>query len=177
METNNPSVPRDTEDKSWWLLHGENLEHRFVEICVENLKLNMAINPEKELDPTKPDLLVNGKLADLKTQNTPFFTSYKYGVDPRFAVTFNRKDYERYRSLYPSIDIYFWVDWQQLVWRDHTVKYFGGIFRLPFSSVGEMIESGAPEHAYCRRKDDARGNAKTSFVLDVRNFDALFVNG
>src|SRR3989344_8017214 len=113
MVDRNISIPHDTEDKSWWLLHGAQLEERFVEVCCKHLHLSAAINPVKITNPTAPDLVVNGRLADLKTQNTPFFTAARYGLDPRFAVTFNRKDYERYKRFYPDIDIYYWVDWTQ----------------------------------------------------------------
>jgi len=174
MNDRNVVVPHHTEDKSWWLQHGEKLEILFVKICSERLNLNMAINPKKLTDPTVPDLLVDGKLADLKTQNTPFFTAGRYGIDPRFAVTFNRKDYIRYKQLYPEIDIYFWIDWTQLEYKACKVDYLGGIFRLPFKDIELMIEGGAPEHDYLHRKNDTIGNAKSSFILDIRKFQNLF---
>ena len=118
---------------------------------------------------------MEGSLADLKTQNTPFFTASRYRLDPRFAVTFNRKDYERYKNLYPTIIIYFWIDWKQTEWKGNKVDYYSGIFRIPFSDLALMIENGAPEHSYKRRYGDTAGNAKSSFLLDVRNFEALLV--
>ena len=36
-----------------------------------------------------------------------------------------------------------------------------------------MVAGGAPEHAYQRRVDDKAGNAKTSFLFDVRNMSNL----
>jgi hypothetical protein len=102
----NHNVPHGTEDKQWWLRHGERLEADFVELCVTHLALDVCLNPAKLVDPTAPDLLVDGKIADLKTQNTPFFTASRYGLDPRFTITFNWKDYERYRKLYPDIIIF-----------------------------------------------------------------------
>ncbi|MDO4705225.1 MAG: hypothetical protein Q4A98_03305 [Comamonadaceae bacterium] len=72
--------------------------------------MEARINPAKNMDKTAPDLIIDGAISDLKTQNTPFFTASRYGLDPRFAVTFNRKDYERYKRIYPSIVIYFWID-------------------------------------------------------------------
>jgi hypothetical protein len=74
-EDRNVAVPHDTEDRSWWYIHGERLEERFVSICRERLKIGAMINPEKARDSTVPDLVVEGVLADLKTQNTPFFTA------------------------------------------------------------------------------------------------------
>lgn len=174
MNDRNIAVPHHTEDKDWWLHHGEKLEIDFVKICREQLKLDMVINPKKLTDPTVPDLLVNGKLADLKTQNTPFFTASRYNIDPRFAVTFNRKDYQRYKQLYPEIDIYFWIDWTQLEYKSNKVEHLSGIFLLPFKDLESLIENGAREHNYINRTDDVIGNAKSSFILDIRNFQILF---
>ena len=171
--TRNPDIPHDTEDKAWWLTHGENLEKRFVELCLNSLGISAQINPEKESTPTAPDLLVEGRVADLKVQNTPFFTSGRYKLNPRFTVTFNRKDFERYTSLYPTIDIYYWVAWKQAVWNNITVEPIAGIWRAPFSSIRAMIEGGAPEHRYIHRKQDTGGNAKSSFLLDLAQFETI----
>lgn len=170
----NLAVPHDTEDRSWWYMHGERLEEQFVTLCRNRLNINAEINPEKVSDSTAPDLVVDGILADLKTQNTPFFTAGRYKMDPRYSVTFNRKDYERYKTKYPSIVIYFWLDWMQTQWRNNQVEYLGGIYRLPFAQVKEIIEQGAPEHVYMHRQTPGDRNAKSSFLLDVRDFEELF---
>lgn len=170
----NSDVLHDTEDRGWWYIHGQRLEEQFVQICRTKLNINAKINPEKCTDNTAPDLLVNQSLADLKTQNTPFFTAGRYGMDPRFTVTFNRKDYDRYMLLYPNIEIYFWIDWTQTKYRDIEIEYFGGVFTLPFRQVVAMIDKGVPEHHYARRTDPSDRNAKSSFLLDIRKFDTLF---
>lgn len=157
------------------VLHGEAKEKRFVELCQSKLGLSAQINPEKALNRYAPDLLVDGLVADLKTQNTPFFTAKRYRIDPRFGVTFNRKDYERYKSQYPGIDIYFWIDWAQTESKWGSVDYFGGIFHLPFREVARLIEIPAPEHVYQHRQDPDDKNAKSSFILDIREFKPLFV--
>lgn len=163
----------DTEDRYEWYGIGENLERHFVDKCRSELQWDIMINPEKEIDPTVPDLIYNGQLADLKTQQTPFFTASRYGIDPQFAVTFNRKDYVRYSQMYPELIILFWVDWQELTWRDRVVEYHGGIYVTPFREIVTLIENGAKEHFYSRRRNDNRGNAKSSFIFDVRNFQSL----
>jgi len=164
----------NTEDKAWWCLHGAALEHRFVDMCANHLGIDGKINPEKATDPYAPDLVVNGTLADLKVQNTPFFTATRYDLDPRKTVTFNRKDYERYLARYPDIDIYFWVDWQQLSWRDSSVEHLAGVYKLPFQSIVQLIRRGAPEHGYLKRKFDRAGNAKSSFLLSLDDFECIF---
>lgn len=169
----------DTEDKEWWCIHGARLEEEFVKICRDRLAIDMSINPEKDTNPYVHDLVFidkSGKrrIADLKCQNTPFFTASRYGIDPRFAVTFNRKDYERYKKLYPDIVIFYWIDWKQLSWKDKHIDYIGGFYALPFANIVRMIENHeAPEHAYIFRVNDTEGNAKSSFILDLRKFQCL----
>lgn len=177
MSVRNDGVSHDTEDKGWWCQHGVRLELAFVDICQSRLGLAAAINPAKESDPYAPDLVVDGRLADLKVQNTPFFVSDRYGMDPRRSVTFNRKDYERYKSLYPGIDIYFWVDWMQTESKFGRVDYLAGIYRLPFAGIARLVERGAPEHGYIHRRDDTQGNAKSSFLLNLGDFQTLFETG
>lgn len=169
----NSEIPHDTEDKSWWLQHGENLELEFVAKCQNLLGLEIIINPIKQQDKTAPDLLFQGQIADLKTQNTPFFSASRYRIDPRFCVTFNRKDFERYEAFYPEIIIFFWVDWKQLSYKEFSIDHLAGIYRIEFKQLREIVRKGAPEHTYLRRKDDTLGNAKSSFLFDVREMTNL----
>jgi hypothetical protein len=91
--------------------HGHELGDEFIKICNERLGLKARINPDKGENSYALALIVDGRLADLKVQNTPFFKAReKYGVDPTYAITFNRKDYNSYKSKYLDIDIYFWVE-------------------------------------------------------------------
>lgn len=174
MTQRNDGIIHDTEDKHWWCHHGLELERRFVALCNDRLNVPAQENPEKQHDPYAPDLIVAGRVADLKVQNTPFFLSSRYGMDPRRTVTFNRKDYERYSTLYPGIDIYFWVDWTQTQSQFGRVEHLAGIYRLPFAGVARLIESGAQEHHYKHRYDDSQGNAKSSFLLSLDAFETLF---
>ncbi|UCJ17192.1 hypothetical protein K5Q02_02005 [Pseudomonas sp. MM211] len=173
MPIRNDRVIHNTEDKGWWCHHGLHLERSFVELCSRHLRLTAMENPEKSHNPYAPDLLVEGRLADLKVQNTPFFVSARYGLNPRRTVTFNRKDYERYSRLYPQIDIYYWVDWTQTESRFGRVDYLAGIYRLPFAQLAKLIEASAPEHFYAHRMHDTQGNAKSSFLLDLDHFETL----
>lgn len=176
MNERNHEVPHDTEDKGWWLQHGEELEFKFVKLCNEHLNLEAKINPAKLRDATCPDLIVDGVVSDLKVQNTPFFTAGRYGMEPRNTITFNRKDYERYCQLYPNIGIYVWVDWKQTQYRGISIEHLAGVFHLPFSDLAKLIESPAPEHRYINRMSDTRGNAKSSFLLDLREFTTVFAS-
>ena len=172
---NNGDSIHDPNDRHWWYLHGEKLENKFIEICNNHLGLVAIINPEKLIKKTAVDLIIDGRLSDLKTQNTPFFTSGKYGIEPQYCVTFNRKDYHYYSQKYSEIDIYFWIEWTQLRYRMHIVPYMAGIYRISFKKLAKIIEDGVPEHTYLNRQDPANRNAKSSFLLDVRKMENLFL--
>jgi hypothetical protein len=174
MDSRNPNVSHDTEDRVWWLRYGEKLEDQFVGFMSETLHIAAVRNPAKETDPTAPDLIVEGVLAEVKTQNTPFFTAARHGFEPRFAVSFNRKDYDYYSRCYPELIVYFWVDWKQLEGYGTRIEYFGGIFRLPFPKLKALIDSSEREHHYLHRKHDTQRNAKSSFLVDVRKLEAVF---
>lgn len=96
------------QDKPYWVEVASEKERDFVQRVLPALGFKANLNPAKEQDPYSPDLVVEGHLADLKCQRTPFFQAEeRFGIDPRYAVTFNRKHYERYCDRYPSLDIYF----------------------------------------------------------------------
>jgi hypothetical protein len=176
-----------TEDAPWWYIHGEKKEEYFIAEVAPKVALQAERNPEKEHDRTAPDLIVNGVVADLKTQETPFFTCDRYSCDisshphdPQYAVTFNRGDYSKYKKTSPEIDIYFWLNWQKLKY-DHrppnggtsrriVVKPMFGVYRVGFKDLAKRIEAGkVPLHAYRRRVGDP-WNEKQSYVFDVRTF-------
>ena len=91
-KNNNIITYHDLQDKGAWCQHGCTKEESFVNKFGVNF--GVLINPEKENNKYAPDLFDwrDYKLADLKTQNTPFFTASRYGLDPQHTVTFNVKD-------------------------------------------------------------------------------------
>ena len=178
----NPT-PFSTEDRSRWYEWGEDEEADFVAKVAPLLGLDIRKNPEKDQCSWAIDLVdrTSGCLADLKVQNTPFFTVSRYRYrgkrcDPAYAVTFNRKDYENYRENYPSCHVYFWVHWTQLEYRGITVPEVHGVWRAEFPKLAERIQSGdAPLHPYQNRKTDDH-NARDSYVfslLDDEVFERL----
>jgi hypothetical protein len=48
------------------------------------------------------------------------------------------------------------------------VEYVSGVWHIAFESLIDLLAK-SPEHAYQQRKNDKKGNAKTSFILDIRN--------
>ena len=136
-------------------------EELFVRTRMKALGLQGGMNPEKADNPFANDLTLTFQ-ADLKTVRTPLFKAGDlYGLDPQYAVTFNLKDGMRYRELYPNIVILFDVRWDVLTWSDKT-------------DVRNAIRAdGAQKINYQRRVEDKSGNAKVSFVFDVRRLHCL----
>lgn len=163
---------KDLQAKKVWCKDGEKIEEAFVNRYGSDIQVQ--INPEKATNPFAPDLLYKSSyLADLKTQNTPFFKAQQlYGIDPSYAVVFNRKDAARYFKHYPNIIVYFWVEWHSVRFVmgsfSTEVEYINGVWRIDFKDLLELIKV-APEHSYQQRRYDQKGNAKSSFVLDIRN--------
>ena len=168
------------EDRNWWYEEGVKREKLFVDKIVPLIGMEgrIILNPAKEVDPKLPDLLCDGNIADLKSIFTPFFKAKRFKIDgvecdPRFTITFNRKDYIRYNELYPDIDIYLWVHWQTLYGYNVVVDPLMAIYHIPFYQLADDIEKGLyPLHAYKNRTDDNR-NAKDSYVVDVRRLHEI----
>jgi hypothetical protein len=166
------------EDKERWCREGAENEKLFVsDFCVKH-GLPIVLNPDKEHDEFAPDLLYNGGLADLKFQSSPFFKVSERGgaqFKPQHSVTFNVKDYRRYSKDYPSITVVYWVIWH------HLTEMFGkrvdpmvGVWVTPFADIVTRVEAGeAPVHEYQNRRNDHRGNARDSYILDLRWFQRL----
>ncbi len=162
----------DLQDKGLWCIAGASKEETFVRLYGE--RLNLIIHPEKASNRYGPDLLntANGLPGDLKTQNTPFFQAQeRFQMPPQFVVVFNGKDRERYSQLYPNIEIYFAVDWQAVrfeTWgKAIAVQPMAGVWKISFPALQELLKK-APFHSYQQRMTDQKGNAKGSYVLDLR---------
>lgn len=164
----------NTEDRDLWYAWGEDFETDFIENIVPRINIDIRKNPEKEYCPWAIDLrdYTNDKPADLKTQNTPFFTAgkYTYGgepYNPQYTVTFNKKDYENYLENHPGCDIYFWVHWTQLCYKSYSVQEMYGVWKAEFSRMAEKIQAGEVVlHEYLHRKDDDH-NAKDSYLFNL----------
>ena len=164
----------NTEDRDRWYELGNNEELDFINNVVPRIGLDIIINPEKASIPWAIDLFdcTNNRYADLKTQNTPFFYCFQYmyngqPYDPSYTVTFNKKDYEYYYSNYPECDIYFWVNWTQLEYRDIYVQPINGVWKASFSRMAELIhENAVALHTYMHRTNDDH-NARESFLFNL----------
>lgn len=169
----------DLQDKSLWCEKGISYEETFINKY--GAGLNLKINPQKGTDRYAPDLVnKQGMVADLKTQNTPFFQAkLLYSLDPQYAVTFNVNDFNRYKDRYPGIEIFFWVKWVVTRFESNSrsiiVNPMEGVWYIPFDKLIELAKT-APIHRYKQRQEDNKGNARDSYVFDLRaaEFSKLF---
>ena len=151
----------ETMNKQEWCEYGLKWEKFFVKHITHLHGLHAIMNPDKDENPYAPDLIVNGQLADLKHQTTPFFTA----DNPQYTVTLNKKDRDRYERLYPDIVIYFWVIWTTLEWYDIVVQPLSGVWRTTLKDI-EFTDL----HWYNERTKE---NAQSSYLLDLRSFEKL----
>lgn len=159
----------DLQNRSAWYEHGVRREEVFVRRYGE--KLGVSINPQKRRDPTVPDLVCHGSLADLKCQNTPFFFAFKLGVRPTFAVTFNLKDafnYGRWGKDYPNLVIFYWVDWVAVKMvsneKIYTAEPLTGIWKVSYAALEKMRRS-SPIHWYNQRARQPETNPALAAAL------------
>ena len=88
-------------------------------------------------------------------------------MDPQFTVTLNRKDAGRYMRLYPSIILYFWVDWPEETRYGVAIKETRGVWVASMRKLAPMLLHTAPIHAYQQRVGD-KVNATQSYLIDIR---------
>ena len=149
-------------NKQEWCAAGEQMEESFAGPI---FKSGAAVfpNPAKKADKCSHDLFIVLP-ADLKTVRTQFRTADRYGIPSATAVALNKKDVDRYASLYPDIII---------IW-DIDIPGFRSRRYAPLKDILKAIERGfAKLHIYQDRVDDQQGNAKESYLFDARWFREL----
>ncbi|WP_300667078.1 hypothetical protein [Fluviicola sp.] len=174
FDVNNKIIEHhDLQDKLRWCVDGETKEQAFVRRY--GLELGYQMNPTKVTDPYAPDLLFtkDNLLTDLKSQHTPFFKSQSlYGIEPTYAVVFNVKDKERYIEHYPNIDILYYIEWVALkadiYGKSFQVNPLVGVYRISFKNLLTILDD-KKIHKYQQRVGDTKGNARDSYVIDIRN--------
>jgi hypothetical protein len=168
----------DTENREEWYGLSSLWEKKFCDEIAPHHGLCVQINPEKELDPTRPDLLTtlsdgSEVLSELKPQFTPFFKAKSiYKVDPQYAFALNVRDIP---DLPQKGIVYFWVRWNITQWTDnngytYNVNSMDRVWYAQSKTVCRFIEIEQPPiHHYARRVDDPH-NARRSYIFDIRNF-------
>ena len=174
------STPSNQDKRYWCEAYGITTEKLFVDTALEGLDVTGYINPAKEINKYTHDLYLQVQ-SDLKTVRTPFFKSMEYhGIDPQYAVTFNKKDALRYSDKYPNILVVFDVKWEPencakvIAEKPYQVDPMHLIAVGFLSDIAKAIrEDGDQVIRYMQRQDDTAGNAKESYVFDVRRLHLL----
>lgn len=163
-----------TEDKLSYCKFGVEKELEFVKDIVPQLGLDIVINPDKELNKYAPDLLYNNELADLKTQLAPFFTAGRYNKDPQYTVTINKKDLVRYWTRYRDITIFFWIRFKSEYRFKVRTQELHGVWKTDLDTLYQLkSQDKLPIHSYINRQDDKLGNAKDSYLVDLRDLTQI----
>lgn len=169
----------DQKYKLAHILTGEAYERRFIEVARRYYGLDAKFNPEKKDSNYVVDLLIGGKLADLKYQKKPFFKANEwYGLDPRHTVCVDVCDFEKYMERHPEMDIYWWVDWKVNEWTDYSGKPYWveplkGIYRATLKRVAELVKTTAVRHTKSKRKYNNYSKSKEAYLLDLRDLEKL----
>ncbi len=161
--------------KNEWVVLGRYKEKQFCRWIAPLLDLGrIEINPEKTTDKYAPDLVVEGRVADLKCQELPFFSAQSYDKDPTWTVTFNKKDLERYEESYDNLPVFFWVHWIIPEALGVKVSRINGVWLTTTNEIRNHVDAGtAPCHSYKERTKDNVGNAKESYLLDLREMETV----
>ena len=167
-----------TEDKQAWCDYGDEAERHFAAGRLFELGLGGHINPQKGTNPYVHDLFVQFP-SDLKTVRTPLFKSMElYGIDPQYAVTFNHKDADRYKELYPNIIVIFDIRWSNCSKNIDGVDYSVKNMHLTVAGFltdirNAILKSGSKRIDYSRRVEDTNGNAKASWVFNAQHLQQI----
>lgn len=168
----------NTEDKIAWCQAAEDDERDFVINRLPQIGLTGNINPAKATDRYTHDIHITLP-ADLKSVRTPLFKAQElYGIDPQYAVTFNDKDGQRYAKLYPNLLIVFDVQWtttsMEIGGTRYTVQPMHATHAGFLADIRQaIVKDGNNRHHYSRRRNDQSGNAKESWVFDIRHLKQL----
>ena len=152
------------EDKASWCQQGLNWEHDFV--ANKNFRdISIEMNNDKESNPYTYDM--KGLFpCDLKTIHTPWkYAPRMFGIPSDFAISINHKDLSRYRELYPNIILILDVqypNYKNTHWANlHLLRQL-------------ILNNKAFLHEYKNRINDTNGNAKNSYVFDIRDIPVLY---
>ena len=163
--------PANNENKSAWIELGSKYEKEFVKLLMRH-GVKAKINPAKKTNPYLPDLLVEGRVAELKTRRTPFFKTKQYGISPDTATTINQKDIERYIKTNPGMLVFFWGYWPKQERYGVEVKECCVVWFAMMDKLKKICDSAPVNHYENRSGED--GNKVTSYIIDLNDLRLMF---
>jgi hypothetical protein len=186
-------VLHNTEDKDWWLKEGEIREREFLQLCEQkNILKGITLNPERtgKWNKALPEFFYREALLDLKDHRIPFFEAGRVrNIPPRYALTLDEQDVIDIETKYPTCRLVFYVNWMAVkyqkialgedgrenVLKEIAIQPLHGIWGMTPARMRELT-ADKNTHEYLRRKDDRRGNAKTSYGVDLRLLTQIWVD-
>jgi len=185
-------ILHNTEDKDWWLKEGEVREREFLQLCeAQNILNGIIPNPERTANRKHlPEYFYRGALLDLKDHRIPFFEAARTrNIPPRYALTLDEQDVLDIEKKYPTCRLVFYVNWiavkyrkvaigeggRETILKEITIQPLHGIWGMTPARMRKLVADRST-HEYLRRKGDTRGNAKTSFGVDLRQLTQIWVD-
>ena len=151
--------PKNPQDKKAYVEWGGAQEHPFTQKnAVKGWRF--AMNPEKAHNPYAHDLFACVPI-DLKTMDRQWDHSQRmFGIPSEWAVSINTKDFVKYARECENIIIVL------------DVRWLNAVYTITLDRARYLIgRRRAKRHFYKDRVDDEDGNAKDSFVFDLRDLD------
>ena len=166
----------DLQDKQAWCDLGELEEGNFLERQDFHL-VHVLPNVTKDVDKYAHDMRISFP-ADLKTIRSSWRKSQElFGIQPKYAISINKKDVDRYNDLYPNMIIILDIEIEYINENDGGLSVYKTVRWVDMTRINRLIKSGfAKEHQYKERTEDTQGNAKSSYVFDCRWFPVLKEN-
>lgn len=150
----------DTEDRAYWSQVGQDRRAEFIATIGPRVNLPIA--------PLGNGLEVGGWPAQLRAGRVPYFTAWRYEVNPQWASTYNMRDLSG-RDL--RVMVLFWLRWDETIrYREGIVYPMHGLWYLWADQIKALAQRRLPIHAYERRQGDAKGNARASAVIDLERY-------
>jgi hypothetical protein len=147
----------------------------FVNKVAPCFGISAKINLGKLEDRGTVDVLVESGGQDIPTElavvNTPYYTAWKHGVNPDYAVSFNVRQLETLSAVEVPTLIIFWVEYPSSIAFGRRIEATRRVYWNWVSKfVAQVRKNKPPMHEYNERKEDPGENAESSYVLDIRNY-------
>jgi hypothetical protein len=160
--------------KSWRKWH-LGMTTQFVNKVSMCFGISADTNLGKREDLGTVDMLVKSGGVDIPAElvvvNTPYYTSWKHGINPEFAVSFNVRQLETLSTLTAPTLIIFWIEYPASIAFGRRMEATRMVYWNWVSKFVRLIRTNHPPiHEYNERKEDPGENAENSYVLDIRFF-------
>lgn len=160
----------NTENREIWYKEAELNELKFIELYGN--KLQVIINPSKEINKFAPDLYIlkNFTSADLKILKEPFYKSNElFNIPPEYCWTFNPSDFFEYAIKFPdNFGLFIWQSFKESSKFNIKINEVNKIYFCYLFELKNIINKSNKLHHYIKRMNDTNGNSYGSYAIDLR---------